>query len=165
MWNLKKYLYHSDFTWNHFWLFERLTKGQCDNLIGTDFWCFNFHLFSGKLKNLKEIDASKNQIQEFPVSLATLARLNSIDLNENKIKNIPDGVDGLQITELSLNQNQISSISPGMYSGPILNSQFWNDYLYLTVWTFHDFSVAQILREIIFGESRRSKIVGFFLQF
>ena len=79
-------------------------------------------LFSGKLKNLKEIDASKNQIQEFPVSLATLARLNSIDLNENKIKNIPDGVDGLQITELSLNQNQISSISPGKYSVPNLDS-------------------------------------------
>ena len=79
-------------------------------------------LFSGKLKNLKEIDASKNQIQEFPVSLATLARLNSIDLNENKIKSIPDGVDGLQITELSLNQNQISSISPGKYSVPNLDS-------------------------------------------
>ena len=93
--------------------------------------------------------------------MATLARLNSIDLNENKIKNIPDGVDGLQITELSLNQNQISSISPGMYSDPILNSQFCNDCLYLIVWTFHDFSVTQILREIIFGESRISKIAVF----
>ena len=31
----------------------------------------------------------------------------------------------------------------------------------LTVWKFEDFSVAQILREITFGESRSSKTVFF----
>ena len=30
-----------------------------------------------------------------------------------------------------------------------------------TVWKFQDFSVTQILREIIFGESRRSKTAVF----
>jgi len=67
-----------------------------------------------KLENLKEIDASRNHIQEFPIALSTLNRLDLIDLNENKIKAIPDGVEGLQITEMSLNQNQISAISPAL---------------------------------------------------
>lgn len=58
----------------------------------------------GKLKNLKELDASGNHIKEFPVSLAQLNHLNSVNLSSNKIKTIPDGIEELQLTELSLNQ-------------------------------------------------------------
>ena len=76
----------------------------------------------GKLNNLKEIDASRNHIQEFPIELSMLKRLDLIDLNENKIKVIPDGVEDLQITELSLNQNQISVISPALAKCPRLKT-------------------------------------------
>jgi len=68
----------------------------------------------GKLKNLKELDASGNHIKEFPVSLAQLNHLNSVNLSSNKIKTIPDGIEELQLTELSLNQNQIATISPAL---------------------------------------------------
>ena len=58
----------------------------------------------GKLRNLKELDASGNHIKDFPVSLAQLNHLNLVDLSSNKIKSIPDGIEELQLTELSLNQ-------------------------------------------------------------
>ena len=61
----------------------------------------------GKLKNLKELDASCNRIKEFPVSLAGLNHLNSLDLSSNKISAIPNGVQELQLTELSLNQVRV----------------------------------------------------------
>ena len=35
------------------------------------------------------------------------------------------------------------------------------DWFHYTVWTFHDFSVILILREINFGESRSSKTADF----
>ena len=58
----------------------------------------------GKLKNLKELDASGNKLSKFPVSLAGLNHLNSLDLSSNKISAIPDGIEELQLTSLSLNQ-------------------------------------------------------------
>ena len=73
-----------------------------------------------KLKNLKELDASGNQILIFPVSLAGLNNLNSLDLSSNKISAIPDGLGELKVTELSLNQNQIVSISPSLAQCPRL---------------------------------------------
>ena len=38
----------------------------------------------GKLKNLKELDASGNQLLFFPVSLSGLENLNSLNLSSNK---------------------------------------------------------------------------------
>jgi len=57
-----------------------------------------------KLKHLRELDASRNQIANFPVALSNLDHLDSVDLSSNKIKSIPDGVEELQLTILSLNQ-------------------------------------------------------------
>ena len=74
----------------------------------------------GKLKNLKELDASGNQLLFFPVSLAGLNNLNSLDLSSNKISAIPHGLGELKVTELSLNQNQIVSISPSLAQCPRL---------------------------------------------
>ena len=76
----------------------------------------------GKLKNLKELDASGNKLSKFPVSLAGLNHLNSLDLSSNKISAIPDGIEELQLTSLSLNQNQISSISPSLAQCPRLKT-------------------------------------------
>jgi Leucine-rich repeat (LRR) protein len=37
------------------------------------------------LKNLREVDASKNQISSFPVGLTNLKNLNIVDLSSNKV--------------------------------------------------------------------------------
>merc|ERR1712029_592456 len=76
----------------------------------------------GKLKNLKELDASCNKLTKFPVSLAGLNHLNSLDLSSNQISVIPDGIEELELTEMSLNQNQISSISPCLAQCPRLKT-------------------------------------------
>jgi len=75
-----------------------------------------------KLRSLREFDASHNQISTFPVTLSSLNNLDSVDLSSNKIKSIPDGVEELQLTILSLNQNQISAISTALSKCPRLKT-------------------------------------------
>lgn len=75
-----------------------------------------------KLKHLRELDASRNQITAFPVALSKLDHLDSVDLSANKIKSIPEGVEELQLTILSLNQNQISTISVSLSKCPRLKT-------------------------------------------
>ena len=74
------------------------------------------------LKNLKELDASRNKLTQFPVMLGQLRHLNSADLSSNQITNVPDGVEALQLTELNLNQNQISAVSKNMANCPRLKT-------------------------------------------
>lgn len=72
------------------------------------------------LSNLKEIHLSNNQIADFPSSLCDLKHLAIIDLSNNKIKAIPDYICRVYVTELNLNGNQISVLSPEIANAPKL---------------------------------------------
>lgn len=72
------------------------------------------------LTHLRSVDLSGNHITSFPKQFCNLKHLDMIDLSRNKITEIPDGVDGLQVSELNLNQNQISKISDSIASCPRL---------------------------------------------
>lgn len=72
--------------------------------------------------NLKQINFSNNQINEFPIMVCGLRQLNLLDLSRNKITSIPDEVKDLQVTELNVNQNQISAISENVALCPKLKT-------------------------------------------
>lgn len=72
--------------------------------------------------NLKQILLSNNQIIEFPVMFCGLKNLDLLDLSRNKITNIPANVSNLQVTELNVNQNQISDISDSISRCPKLKT-------------------------------------------
>jgi len=76
----------------------------------------------GQLKHLKELNLSHNDLTAFPTALFDLGLLDILDLSNNKITNVPDGVDKLEVTEMNLNQNQISSLSPSLASCPRLKT-------------------------------------------
>lgn len=65
----------------------------------------------GQCKNLKIINLSNNQILVFPKMVCDLRHLDLLDLSRNKITSIPPEVETLQVTELNVNQNQISDLS------------------------------------------------------
>lgn len=75
-----------------------------------------------KLTHLRRINLSDNQITELPLMLCELKRLDVLDLSKNKLTCVPDGVAGLQMTELNLNQNQITIISEKMADCPRLKT-------------------------------------------
>ncbi|KAJ8878157.1 hypothetical protein PR048_022624 [Dryococelus australis] len=64
-----------------------------------------------QLTHLKQVYLSDNQITDFPVVFCSLKMLDVLDVSRNKISNVPDRVCELQVTELNLNRNQISSVS------------------------------------------------------
>ncbi|TMW44308.1 hypothetical protein DOY81_010611 [Sarcophaga bullata] len=72
--------------------------------------------------NLKTVNLSHNQITEFPVMLCGLKHLDVLDLSRNKITAIPNEVCTLYVTELNLNQNQISSLSEEIAACPKLKT-------------------------------------------
>ena len=72
------------------------------------------------LSHLRSVDLSGNHISSFPKQFVNLKHLDMIDLSRNKITEIPDGVEGLQVSELNLNQNQISKMSESIASCPRL---------------------------------------------
>lgn len=74
------------------------------------------------LKNLKQVNLSHNQITEFPIMLTGLKQLDVLDLSRNKITVIPSDVKGLYVTELNVNQNQISSMSDEIAACPKLKT-------------------------------------------
>ncbi|XP_065365170.1 leucine-rich repeat-containing protein 57 [Calliphora vicina] len=76
----------------------------------------------GNCKNLKTVNLSHNQITEFPVMLCGLKHLDVLDLSRNKITTIPNEVGTLYVTELNLNQNQISSLSEEIAACPKLKT-------------------------------------------
>lgn len=76
----------------------------------------------GNLKNLKQVNLSNNQIKEFPTMLCGLKQLDVVDLSRNKITAVPAEVKDLQVTELILNQNQISSLSEEIADSPKLKT-------------------------------------------
>nr|CAD7460059.1 unnamed protein product [Timema tahoe] len=64
-----------------------------------------------QLVHLKQVYLSHNLITEFPTVFCGLKHLDVLDLSRNKITHVPNRVSELNVTELNLNQNQISSIS------------------------------------------------------
>lgn len=54
--------------------------------------------------------------------LCGLKHLNMLDLSRNKLTQIPNGVGTLNVTELILNQNQISTISEDLAQCPRLKT-------------------------------------------
>lgn len=75
-----------------------------------------------QLKNLKEIYLAGNKLTKFPSCLCGLKQLNILDLSANSIREVPDSVGSLEATELVLNQNQISALSPKLADCPRLRT-------------------------------------------
>lgn len=72
------------------------------------------------LANLKQVHLSNNQIAEFPTMFCGLKHLDILELSRNKITSIPGAVKDLQVTELNVNQNQISIIAEELADCPKL---------------------------------------------
>lgn len=72
------------------------------------------------LINLKQIHLSNNQLKTFPIQFCGLKHLDILDLSRNKITEIPSDVQNLQVTELNVNQNQISIIAEELADCPKL---------------------------------------------
>lgn len=63
------------------------------------------------LIHLKQVYFNDNHLKEFPLVFCGLKHLDLLDLSQNEITSIPNDASTLNVTELNLNQNQISSIS------------------------------------------------------
>ena len=72
------------------------------------------------LANLRTLVLSGNVMTTFPLQVCGLKHLELLDLSKNKIQEIPDGVENLQVSELNLNQNQVSKISESIAQCPRL---------------------------------------------
>lgn len=75
-----------------------------------------------KLTHLKQANFSDNRIGQFPLPLCGLKHLDVLDLSRNQITVLPDAVAGLFVTELIVNQNQISSLSEKLAECPRLKT-------------------------------------------
>lgn len=65
---------------------------------------------------------SSNVLSSFPVAFSSLKSLSVLDLSKNRIPEVPDGVSGLQVVELILNQNQIRKVSKDLALCPHLKT-------------------------------------------
>lgn len=74
------------------------------------------------LINLKQVNLSDNQLKEFPLMLCGLKHLDVLDLSRNQIAKIPSEASGLYVTELILNQNQVSEVSGALAGCPRLRT-------------------------------------------
>jgi len=74
------------------------------------------------LSNLKQVYISDNQISEFPLMFCGLRHLDVLDLSKNKITEVPAGVSDIHVTELNLNQNQVSYLSENIADCPKLKT-------------------------------------------
>lgn len=72
--------------------------------------------------NLKTVNLSHNQLTEFPLMFCGLKHLDILDLSRNQITTVPSEVGTLYVTELNLNQNQISQISSDIADCPKLKT-------------------------------------------
>lgn len=72
------------------------------------------------MRSLRVLNLSNNLLRTFPVQLSFLKQLDFIDLSNNKINTVPDGVAELNVCELNLNGNQISTLSDDLAKCPRL---------------------------------------------
>lgn len=76
----------------------------------------------GKLQHLKHVNLSDNQMSDFPLVFCGLRHLDVLDLSRNRLTNVPDAATSLHVTELNLNQNQITGISEKLAECPRLKT-------------------------------------------
>lgn len=76
----------------------------------------------GNCTHLKTVNLSNNQLKEFPTMLCGLKQLDVLDLSRNQITEVPHAVGNLYVTELNLNQNQISSLAEEIADCPKLKT-------------------------------------------
>ncbi|XP_008427935.1 leucine-rich repeat-containing protein 18 [Poecilia reticulata] len=63
-----------------------------------------------KLRNLDELDLSRNQIQKLPEAIGTLKSLRRLDLHSNKLESVPESIGSLiELTYLNLANNRLTS--------------------------------------------------------
>ncbi|KAL3278459.1 hypothetical protein HHI36_013780 [Cryptolaemus montrouzieri] len=74
------------------------------------------------LIHLKQVYLSSNHLKEFPLMFCGLKHLDLLDLSKNEIESIPSDISGLHVTELNLNQNQITFISAQIAECPRLKT-------------------------------------------
>lgn len=74
------------------------------------------------LINLKQVVLTDNKLKEFPTVFCGLKHLDVLNLAKNEITNISSEISTLNVTELILNQNQISEISQYIASCPRLKT-------------------------------------------
>ncbi len=76
-----------------------------------------------KLKSLKLLDLSKNQLEELPDSLGSLTSLNTLNLNNNQLKNLPQSIVKLKnLRYLSLRGNKLEHIPDCIKNLDFLNT-------------------------------------------
>ncbi|CAH0553658.1 unnamed protein product [Brassicogethes aeneus] len=97
-----------------------LTKLESFNASHNNLGCLPRTL--SNLIHLKQVNLSDNHIKEFPLVFCGLKHLDVLDLSRNEIVTIPYEVNTLNVTELILNQNQISQISPEIANCPRLKT-------------------------------------------
>ncbi|CAJ0572345.1 unnamed protein product, partial [Mesorhabditis spiculigera] len=64
------------------------------------------------LESLRNLDLEGNSFQQFPLSLVKLGDLDLLNLAQNGITEIPDEIASLNVSELNMNRNRLSRISP-----------------------------------------------------
>lgn len=112
----------------------------------------------GNLRNLKQVNLSNNQITEFPVMLCGLKQLDVLDISRNRITVVPLQVKELQVTELNLNQNQISSLSEEIASSPKLKTlRLEENCLQVTAFTPRILKESKICNLLVDGNLFNSK--------
>ncbi|CAK1548327.1 unnamed protein product [Leptosia nina] len=72
------------------------------------------------LSNLKQVYLNNNKFKKFPIQLIGLKNVEVVDLSNNKISEIPNGMSNFYAVELSLSQNEISTLAEDLYQAPRL---------------------------------------------
>ncbi|VDO09734.1 unnamed protein product [Rodentolepis nana] len=67
------------------------------------------------LLHLRKVDLSNNQLTEFPLELCSSGiHLDIVNLSKNKISLIPDAASSLQVIELDISENKVTTISESL---------------------------------------------------
>ena len=70
----------------------------------------------GSLRNIISLNLSNNRIKEIPLGISYLKRLKNLDLSNNQVYALPKGFVSLnKLEELNLENNQLGSLPPYLY--------------------------------------------------